>query len=1439
MLHFTIDIYTFQMHKFTVSLLIVFTLISYIFLVFADPTRRSSLPQSFMQSVSHATGENRRFDVEPRPYGSKDSTDTYDMQDKPSSAELKKNNRHADSHQSWYAPPAMPPNYPKQDHFPLESESYQYMKNPTPPGSTYSNEFKEAPPHPPLPLGSRQPPSALSMLQQRPHTGMGIPQSQLSSRGGNSGSYLSSSFSNHSHSTFDDSTLQQRPHTGPGALDYRDRHEFYSLRSNYGPSHSFGPYDHDPHKGAGGPSLGYYGYPTTGHDHGNMGSHPVPPYNFPGNSARLEMQNPFPEHVPMYYNPDHQLPPSPLVGPGATPVISALRGIGIDNIGSHMSSGMYLVQPTMESVKELDLDNSTGEMLIPQEPSGPPTSLIRPGDATGAKFDTSIKATVPPQPPSSNASGSIWSNSGHLGNDHNASKGLSATNSTIGDNLFGASGQRNDPASDDLYRLKESEVNHMGRSRNESNVSTTSVGLGLGFLRNQPNNPYNMKPLLGAIHDESLSSIPVASSEIPVPPEANLISPVGQSNHHPSALRPIGTSSMPVPESSFAAHTTAPKEHYARPPEPSSMASLTPAISSPEAVRTKALPLIRSLLSSHVIGTQSNPSFVPLSDILAPIWSLLKGNILEVAKDQHGSEFLLRILRRAICVWMTPSNLEAVVKARKGIFSNQSTSESSSDSDIKKSDDDPTDLDSLYSKNILIDEIIVPAPLHDKYEAFPHELSVKSPSSSVTAASTPNSANTDSESGSLPPSRTNSPTANSDRQCAPFLRGVLMEILTHAPTLAVDPHGSVLIRGLLSAENEKSPAPPSNNALNANSNQGKPVRPPRATPGTASVVYSDLQFVDRCQHLSPPLFALLVIPVLLPHVLKMSFHLHGCRVLQQVLIACPPSSRRKHFFAMAMSRFTCPYLYDANGNHVLQALIVHYPGGSTHAIMNQDHIETFETSPYVSVESENVPLPTVVEESIITSTENVAEDNTNTLDDVMLHYETVRVDSLFFFLRNRASEAGKNKIPFPLPGSGARLVTLYAKNKLQAWSIHPFGCRIVQRLIEQAELDDTNTIMAELQPYFHSLATEQFGNFVCQRIFTHGPLEARSRLVKDAILGRLLNLATHKYASNVVERALEHASDEDKVLLVGEVLGELTDLQKEALTAHLQEMENVNGENVVQPPPPSNNAKLNAAIAAASNKLQVLLSDQFGNYVAQRLFDAASDDQRNALALLLLNSDSGNVLSKAIHGRHMLVKLTRMAVEGKLIPYITSLVTEHNVLHGSNTATGQSNNTSSNTNRQENNGNRWKNQSNGNGNQGNNNRRMRDQQNAPMTADYDPRRQNYAHPSMANQSSSYYASVRHDTPDNNERRNKGGQRNNKRPTGNVNVANQVASNTRYYNSKKGPVTPMHSQHPVMMPPPMGVAPHPTSADYWPPHAPMGVPPMQDSGPPSYSYWNRQ
>ncbi|TDH00516.1 hypothetical protein EPR50_G00189280 [Perca flavescens] len=190
-------------------------------------------------------------------------------------------------------------------------------------------------------------------------------------------------------------------------------------------------------------------------------------------------------------------------------------------------------------------------------------------------------------------------------------------------------------------------------------------------------------------------------------------------------------------------------------------------------------------------------------------------------------------------------------------------------------------------------------------------------------------------------------------------------------------------------------------------------------------------------------------------------------------------------------------------------------------------------------------------------------------------------------------------------------------------STHPYGCRVIQRILEHCTQEQTLPILEELHQHSEQLGQkyqgvslemtpktyytvsrdalfkDQYGNYVIQHVLEHGRPEDKSKIVAE-VRGKVLVLSQHKFASNVVEKCVIHSSRSERALLIDEVC-----CQKDG----------------------------------PHSALYTMMKDQYANYVVQRMIDMAEPAQRK----IIMHKIRPHIatLRKYTYGKHILAKLEK------------------------------------------------------------------------------------------------------------------------------------------------------------------------------------------------------
>ncbi|OQR88901.1 hypothetical protein THRCLA_10036 [Thraustotheca clavata] len=165
---------------------------------------------------------------------------------------------------------------------------------------------------------------------------------------------------------------------------------------------------------------------------------------------------------------------------------------------------------------------------------------------------------------------------------------------------------------------------------------------------------------------------------------------------------------------------------------------------------------------------------------------------------------------------------------------------------------------------------------------------------------------------------------------------------------------------------------------------------------------------------------------------------------------------------------------------------------------------------------------------------------------------------------------------------------------------HPYGCRVIQRVLENCSEAQMAPILKEIHDCCCLLVEDQYGNYVIQHVLEHGQPCERAMVI-NKVYPDIVRFSYHKFASNVIEKCLMYASVN----------------QLHVIVQHVMEP-NEHGEC----------------------PLQVMMKDQYANYVVQKLIDVADAEEREQMVVIIKTQASH--LKRFNFGKHILNRLEKL-----------------------------------------------------------------------------------------------------------------------------------------------------------------------------------------------------
>jgi pumilio RNA-binding family len=192
-----------------------------------------------------------------------------------------------------------------------------------------------------------------------------------------------------------------------------------------------------------------------------------------------------------------------------------------------------------------------------------------------------------------------------------------------------------------------------------------------------------------------------------------------------------------------------------------------------------------------------------------------------------------------------------------------------------------------------------------------------------------------------------------------------------------------------------------------------------------------------------------------------------------------------------------------------------------------------------------------------------------------------------------------------VPEDHIQFIISIISDQVVTLSTHPYGCRVIQRILDHCDDPKTQTkVMDQIMGSVSMLAQDQYGNYVIQHVLEHGKPDERSTIIQE-LAGNIVQMSQQKFASNVVEKCLTFGEPSERQLLVNEMLGTTDE----------------------------------------NEPLQAMMKDQFANYVVQKVLETCSDQQRELIMSRI--KVHLNALKKYTYGKHIVARVEKLITAGE------------------------------------------------------------------------------------------------------------------------------------------------------------------------------------------------
>lgn len=321
------------------------------------------------------------------------------------------------------------------------------------------------------------------------------------------------------------------------------------------------------------------------------------------------------------------------------------------------------------------------------------------------------------------------------------------------------------------------------------------------------------------------------------------------------------------------------------------------------------------------------------------------------------------------------------------------------------------------------------------------------------------------------------------------------------------------------------------------------------------------------------------------HVVEFSADQYGSRFIQQKLETATTEEKNMVFREIMPQALTL--MTDVFGNYVIQKFFEHGTPSQIRELANQLHgnVLTLSLQMYGC---------RVIQKAI---------------EVVVLDQQTKMVTELDGNIMRCVRDQNGNHVIQKciecIPEDAIQFIVSTFYDQVVTLSTHPYGCRVIQRVLEHCHDPKTQRIMMdEILLSVCMLAQDQYGNYVVQHVLEHGKPHERTSIIKK-LTGQIVQMSQQKFASNVVEKCLTFGDPVERQILVTEMLGSTDE----------------------------------------NEPLQAMMKDQFANYVVQKVLETCDEQQLE----LILNRIKVhlNALKKYTYGKHIVARVEKLVAAGE------------------------------------------------------------------------------------------------------------------------------------------------------------------------------------------------
>ncbi|KAJ2851853.1 hypothetical protein IWW36_000814 [Coemansia brasiliensis] len=171
-----------------------------------------------------------------------------------------------------------------------------------------------------------------------------------------------------------------------------------------------------------------------------------------------------------------------------------------------------------------------------------------------------------------------------------------------------------------------------------------------------------------------------------------------------------------------------------------------------------------------------------------------------------------------------------------------------------------------------------------------------------------------------------------------------------------------------------------------------------------------------------------------------------------------------------------------------------------------------------------------------------------------------------------------------------------------------YGCRFLQKKLEEGQEKHVALIFKEALPHFSTLMTDPFGNYLCQKLLEHCSESQRTQIVVG-VAPDLVNVSLNMHGTRAVQKLIELLSNQKQIDAIIEALSDRV----------VTLIRDLNGNHVIQKCLSRFSSENNQFIynSVAASCIDVA-THRHGCCVFQRCIDHASDAQKSQLVKVII-----------------------------------------------------------------------------------------------------------------------------------------------------------------------------------------------------------------------------